>query len=228
MGVISMLFRHRRRRPIYIGLHLRPLSKKMRVRLTLFVVLAAVTAFFTQASLYLRELSCDIALSNAEDAMILRINETIYDEFAEKDYDYDYFVTLERDNNGKVVAVYANMARINALSSKILKNVVNASNNGDLSIEIPIGTLTGASLMMGRGPKIPVDITALTSSHVDFKNELISAGINQTKHQIKFVIVMDVYIALPWSKVTTQVQNEVLIAETVIIGDVPQTYLNME
>jgi len=220
--------RYRRRvRPFYLGLHMRPLSRKARVMIALFAVLTAVTAFMIQASLYLRELSCDIAVSNAQDMMILCINNTISEKFSAEDYDYDYFVSLERDNNGDVVAVYANMARINALSSAILQDVVEASNSGDLSVKIPAGTLSGISLLLGRGPVIPVEITVLTSSHVDFENELISAGINQTKHQIKLNIVMDIYIVLPWHKATTQVVSEVLIAETVIIGDVPGTYFNM-
>lgn len=222
-----MLWRRRHRRPVYIDLHLRPITRRARVLITLVVMLTAVLAFMIQASMYLRELSCDIAVSNAQDLMILCINNTISDKFAEEDYDYDYFVSLERDNNGDVVAVYANMARINALSAAILQDVVKASNNGDLSIRIPIGTLSGISLLLGKGPRIPVDISALTSSHVDFENELISAGINQTKHQIKLIIIIDIYIVLPWHKETTQVVSEVLIAETVIIGDVPQTYFNM-
>lgn len=195
---------------------------------TTLVILAVFSAMIIRASLYLRELSCDMAVSNAEDLMILCINNTISNKFSEENYGYDYFVTLERNNDGDVVAVYANMARINALSSEILQDVVNASNNGDLSLKIPIGNLLGVSFLLGRGPQIPVKITMLTSSHVDFKNELIAAGINQTKHQIKLNIVIDIYIVLPWKKMTTEVVSEVLIAETVIVGDVPQTYFNVE
>lgn len=223
-----MLWRRYRRRPVYIDFHLKPISRRARILLTLSVVLVALTAFVIQASLYLRQLAGDMAVSNAEDLMILCINDTISKKFAEEDYEYDYFVTLERDDNGDVVAVYANMARINALSSEILQGVVNASNSGELSLSIPLGNLLGMSLLMGRGPRIPVEITMLTSSHVDFENELVSAGINQTKHQIKLDIIVDIYIVMPWEKLTTQVDSQVLIAETVIIGDVPQTYLNME
>ncbi|NCB50957.1 MAG: sporulation protein YunB [Clostridia bacterium] len=227
MGVVPMLYRRRRRRPVYMDLHLRSLSRRARLLIALVAVLTAASAFVIQASMYLRELSCDIAVSNAQDLMILCINNTISNKFSEEEFDYDYFVTLERDNNGDVVAVYANMARINALSAEILQDVVKASNNGDLSIKIHAGNLSGISLLLGKGPLIPVNITALTSSHVDFENELISAGINQTKHQIKLDIIVDVYIVLPWHKATTQVVSELLIAETVIIGDVPETYFNM-
>ena len=66
----------------------------------------------------------------------------------------------------------------------------------------------------------------LTSSHVDFKNELSDAGINQTKHQIKLDVVVDIDVIMPWQTISTQVVSEILIAETVILGDVPDTYLN--
>ena len=97
-----------------------------------------------------------------------------------------------------------------------------------MSLEIPIGNLLGSSLLLGRGPDIPVDITMLSSSRVDFKNELVSAGINQTKHQMKLDVVIDIDVIMPWRTVSTQVVSEILIAETVIVGQVPQTYLDME
>ena len=82
------------------------------------------------------------------------------------------------------------------------------------------------SLLLGRGFDIPVDITMLSSSRVDFKNDLISAGINQTKHQMKLDVVIDIDVIMPWRTVSTQVVSEILIAETVILGEVPETYLN--
>jgi sporulation protein YunB len=192
------------------------------------ILLAVIAAFIIQASLYLRELTCAMSLSDATDMMTLCINSTISKKLAEGNFDYDYFVTLECDDSGGVVAVYANMSRINALSSEILQDVVNASDSGDLNLNIPIGNLLGSSLLLGRGPTIPVEITMLTSSHVDFKNELASAGINQTKHQIILDVVVDIDVVLPWKTASTQVVSEVLVAETIIVGSVPETYFNME
>ena len=118
------------------------------------------------------------------------------------------------------------MARINALSSELLSDIVHAADGGQLSLSIPVGNVLGSSLLLGKGPEIPVDITMLTSSHVDFKNELSDAGINQTKHQIKLDVVVDIDVIMPWQTISTQVVSEILIAETVILGDVPDTYLN--
>ena len=68
----------------------------------------------------------------------------------------------------------------------------------------------------------------LTSSYTDYKNELISAGINQTRHQIKLEVVVDIDILVPWDTMSTQVVSEALIAETIIVGKVPETYVDTE
>ena len=81
---------------------------------------------------------------------------------------------------------------------------------------------------MGKGPEIPVDIIMLTSSRTDYKNVLETASINQTKHQILLRVIVDVDVLVPWETVSTQVECDVLIAETVIVGTVPDTYFNLE
>lgn len=223
-----MLRRRRPRRPVYLDLHLPPMRRATRWALIALCLLLFFGWVAVRSVMYLRELSCDMVLSDAVDLMTLCVNGTINRTLAEKDYGYDYFVTLERDESGAVTAIKANMARINALSSELLSDIVEAADKGELSLSIPLGNILGSSLLLGKGPDIPVDITLLTSSRVDFKNELSAAGINQTKHEMKLDVVVDIDVVLPWRTVSTQVVTEILIAETVIVGEVPQTYLNME
>lgn len=221
-----MLRRRRPRRPLYVDMHF-SLPGRAGAVLLFLVLLASVIAFTAQAALYLRELSCAMALSDATDLMTLCINNAISEKMREGDYSYDYFVALEKSDNGGVVALKTNMSRINAFSAELLSDVVRAADNGSLEIDIPLGNLVGSSLLLGRGPDIPVEITMLTSSRVDCLNELSEAGINQTKHQIKLDVVIDIDVILPWKTQSTQVVSEILVAETVIVGSVPQTYLNM-
>ena len=215
-----------RRRPMYIDVHLPRMSRKGKLLVIITVVLGILAAVTIKSIAYFRELSRQMVLSDATDLMTLCINDTISRKFAEEDYDYDYFVNLEYGADGSVTAVQTNMARINALSSELLSDIVHAADGGQLSLSIPVGNVLGSSLLLGKGPEIPVDITMLTSSHVDFKNELSDAGINQTKHQIKLDVVVDIDVIMPWQTISTQVVSEILIAETVILGDVPDTYLN--
>ena len=215
-----------RRRPVYLDVHLPHMSRRAKLLVILTVVLAILAAVIIRSILYFRELSCQMVISDATDLMTLCINDTISRKFAEEDYDYDYFVDLDYGSDGTVNAVRANMARINALSSELLSDIVHAADGGELSLSIPIGNVLGSSLLLGKGPEIPVDITMLSSSYVDFQNELSDAGINQTKHQIKLEVVIDIDVIMPWQTVSTQVVSEILIAETVILGDVPDTYFN--
>ena len=223
-----MLRRRRPRRPVYLDLHLPPMRRATRWALIVLCLLLFFGWVAVRSVMYLRELSCDMVLSDAVDLMTLCVNDTINRTLSGRDYGYDYFVTIDRDERGAVTAIKANMARINALSSELLSDIVEAADRGELSLSIPIGNILGSSLLLGKGPDIPVDITLLTSSRVDFKNEISAAGINQTKHEMKLDVVVDIDVVLPWRTVSTQVVTEILIAETVIVGEVPQTYLNME
>ena len=103
----------------------------------------------------------------------------------------------------------------------ILKRVDQVSAR-DLSI--PVGTLTGSTLLAGRGPRISVRMESVGSSSATFENEFTSAGINQTKHKIVLKIDVSASILLPGFSTAVVVSNNVTVAETVIVGSVPDTY----
>ena len=169
------MLNRRRRRPLYVDVHLPPMRQRTKLAIVLVLIAAVLVSVGIRGAIYLRELSCDMVLSDATDLMTLCINDTISRKLASEDYDYDYFVNLEYGADGSVTAVQTNMARINALSSELLSDIVHAADGGQLSLSIPVGNVLGSSLLLGKGPEIPVDITMLTSSHVDFKNELSDA-----------------------------------------------------
>lgn len=187
----------------------------------------AFFAFLVCMTIYLRTVSTQIAISDASDIVSMRINSVIADLMNQGNFDGDYFVTFEKGTNGEVSAISCNMAHINTLSAEILDRVVGATENYTATVHIPLGNLSGLSLLMGRGPKVPVEIVTLTSSRVVFHNGIVTAGINQTKHQITLEVKVDIDILVPWGSESTQVVSEVLIADTVIVGQVPDTYLDI-
>ena len=191
-------------------------------------VLVALLLFMASATLYLKDISSEIAVSDASDAVTVSINNAIADIMRDGDYSADYFVTFEKSETGEVTAISSNMARINALSAKILDRIVGATDTHMLTVNIPVGNLTGVSVLMGRGPKVPVKIITMTSSRVEFNNSIVTAGINQTKHQINLEVIVDIDILVPWGTESTQVVTEVLIADTIVVGRVPDTYLSMD
>ena len=194
-----------------------------------FLTFSAVFLLFAaSAFIFLNDISSQIAVSDACDIVTEKVNRTVAEIFDEKNYDADWFVSFEKSENGEVSAVSCNMARINSLSAEILSRTVDSTKNNTIVVSIPIGNLTGISLLMGRGPQIPVRILMLTSSRVQFSNNLTSAGINQTKHQFSINVIVDVDVLLPWGTESSQVGTEVLIADTVIVGNVPQTLFDMQ
>ena len=201
-------------------------TQKGHILLTL--LLLGLLALIIQASSFLKQLSREIALSDAIDLTTITINETIHRKMAESNFDDNYFVSFEKDNEGNITAISTNMARVNSFSSEVLSEIVRSCANGELNIRVPVGNLMGSNILLGKGPEVPVDIIMLTSSYTDFRNELVSAGINQTKHQIILEVVVDIDVLLPWETSNTRVVSETLIAETVVVGRVPETYVNTE
>ena len=189
--------------------------------LVIIAVLAAISVF-------LRDLSTKIAVSDAADIVTKTVNDSISEVIGAGNYGIDYFISLERDENGDITAIASDMAHINLLSTQILNSVIASTDNGVIKVSIPLGNLTGLNLLMGKGPDVDVDIIMLTSSRVDFKNDIIPCGINQSKYQLLLEITVDVDVIVPWGTESAETVTEVIVADTVIIGEVPETYLNME
>ena len=211
---------------VYAGLSVDRLPRK-RPRLHIFIFGAVLLLLLFSSALYLRKLSSEIAMSDAVDAVTLAINDSVAKVMEKHDYSYEDYVSLEKDNAGNITAITTNTTRINALSAEILKEIVSAADNQKLDIRIPLGNLLGSNLLLGRGPEIPVEILMLTSSFVRFDNDLISTGINQSKHVITLRAEVDVDILIPWATVSAAVDSDIMIAETVIVGRVPETYVSV-
>lgn len=217
-----------RRYAAYPRPYRRLLTANQKGWLLLWLLLAGILAFTIKSGAYLKQLAGEMALSDASDLVILAINDVVNRKMAEGEYNYDYFISLEKDYAGGITAITTNMVEINAFATQVLDDVVRSADGGELNVEIPLGNLLGFNLSIGRGPKVPVKIIMLTSSRADFKNELVSSGINQTRHQMILEIVVDIDILMPWETMSTQVVSRTLIAETVIVGGVPDTFVNVE
>ena len=91
-------------------------------------------------------------------------------------------------------------------------------------LAIPLGSLTGSPLLAGRGPLLHIKMQSVGSSSAHFENAFASAGINQTRHEIRLVVDVYVSVLLPGFSTVTKVTNRCAVAETVIVGSVPDTY----
>ncbi|MBQ9330316.1 MAG: sporulation protein YunB [Oscillibacter sp.] len=177
------------------------------------------------ATAHLRPLLASLAVTRASNMVNRIVSEAVDEAIENGEIRYDQLISFEKDKEGRITAVHSNMAVCNRLQSEILDIIlarIDQVSARDLSI--PVGTLLGSPLLAGRGPRISVRMESVGSSSAWFENAFTSAGINQTNHQIVLHIDVSVAILLPGFTAATQVSNAVTVAETVIVGAVPQTY----
>jgi sporulation protein YunB len=141
------------------------------------------------------------------------------------DVGYSDLIDIEKDDQGKIVLVSANAVMMNQLAaSTAIAAQEKILNLGEPGIGIPIGTIVGGPLMTGRGPQIYVKFEPVGSVSTDFMTEFEDAGINQTRHKVYLVFDATVRILIGSSPQTVDISSQVLISDTIIIGEVPQSY----
>jgi sporulation protein YunB len=167
-------------------------------------------------------------LSLAEIQAKWKATEAVHNSILEnitKEISYDDMIKIETNTKGEVVYIQANIVVINRIASKAILDAQNALD--DLKSEhlsIPIGQITGSRLLAAYGPGIGFRVFPVGTVRLNVKDEFQNAGINQTRHKIYLEVISDMRIVFPFVKSTTQVKTDVAIADTVIVGPVPEHY----
>lgn len=146
-----------------------------------------------------------------------------------KKYSYDDLLNITKDANGNVTMVGTNVITVNEIISdipiRIQEELEKSENN---SFNIRLGSFLGSNLFAGRGPNVKIKMEISGNLDTDLKSEFTSAGINQTLHKIYLEIRCNVIILTPFETIEEQILNQVLLAEGLIVGDVPSCYYNLE
>lgn len=144
-------------------------------------------------------------------------------------YNYNKLVDIEKDEVGNINMVKTNIISINEITSSIANNIVKALEAyEDDIIYIRMGSFTGSKILSGMGPSIPIKIASVGSVSTNLESEFTSTGINQTLHRIYLEVTCSVTILTPFKNIGKDVVNQVLLAESVIVGNVPDGYYNLE
>ena len=203
----------------------RHLDRRVLFRLLALLLAVSLLALTLTATARMRPLLESLATTRVSNTVNRIIFEAVNEAIQNGDISYERLISLEKDNEGKITAVHSNMAAFNRLQSQILDIILAKIDQVSArELSIPIGTLTGSALLAGRGPRIRVRMESVGSSTARFNNRFESAGINQTKHQIILEVEVSVAILLPGFTTATKVSTAVTVAETVIVGAVPDTY----
>ena len=192
----------------------------------LLVILVVVCLGFLMLRSRYRDVIRDLAETQVKNTTSDLTNDAIAKQIAEGVIQYDRIVYFEKDLDGRITALKTNMSEVNRLKTDIL-NLINdeilALDTSDIGI--PIGSLFLPELFSGKGPAIPVRILSIRNSDATFASKFSQAGINQTLHQLTMVVSVDVAVLVLGQTSSFTVNSEVVVAETVIVGEVPSTFL---
>lgn len=170
-----------------------------------------------------------LAAAQVRSAVTAAVNNAVVTGIAEENISYDDMVTIETDEQGRVTVLKSNMAQVNLLRTHLLAAALEeVSGLTTRTFSIPMGNLTKTELLSGKGPGIKIRILSAGSASAAFRNSFTAAGVNQTLHQVILDVEVTVSILLPGGTAETAVSIPVCVAETVIVGQVPDTYLQLE
>ena len=204
------------------------LKKKKKIQAILIVICVITLVVAILFRLRLFPFVEDLATTKVINEMSNIINDAVDEQVSVGNVDYNDMVYLEKDINGNITALKTNMAKVNYLKTQILQTV--NEEIMDLSVDrigIPVGNVLFPEFFSGRGFYIPVRILSIRSSDGSFTNSFDQAGINQTLHQIVMHISISVTILTPSGTENVVAQSQVVVAETIIVGSVPNSYLNI-
>ncbi len=167
----------------------------------------------------------NIAEMRVKEIATKAVNESVYEEFAQN-INYSDLIQIETDKDGKIISLQANTVLMNTLAADMTLLIQNNIQNVTSSqVQIPIGSIMGSQILSQYGPMIKLNIIPIGMSKVNFKTEFEDCGINQTRHKIFLEVETYAKIIVPFNTDTINIQTVVPIAETVIVGEVPQSYI---
>ena len=206
------------------------MNRKKRIRrqillLTLLILFVSLALYFPlRVFPYMQE----VAENQVVNAVSGALTKAMTEQLRFGTVDYSKVIILERDTSGNVTALRTDMAQVARLKAEIFEILDDLVLQIDEhEIGIPIGSLVFPGLFAGKGFRLPVRIIALSTSNSEFFSDFTSAGINQTLQTIRMTFTVGLTIHSPAGKQDLEVSNDVIIAQTVLVGQVPQTMISL-
>ena len=203
-------------------------KKRRRRRIILIVLLLVVTGLILLVELHLSPYIRELARNQAVNAASNAITDAVGEMLRREDTDFSRVIVLEKDVQGHITALRTDMGQVERLKVEvlgILGGLIAEINTQQLGI--PLGNLLLPDLLAGTGPVLPVKAVSLTMSNADFFSDFTEAGINQTLQTLKVKFTISLTILTTVGYETVDVDSDVMVAQTVIVGTVPETYVNL-
>lgn len=200
------------------------LRKILRMTAIIFLILSAI---FLLLEKNLEAVILDLAHARAEAMAVEYIHQAIQDVMGQGVV-YGDMMQVQTDAGGRVTMLQANAVRMNELATATaLRAQEKLESAESQSVEIPLGAALGIPFLSALGPKVPVRIVPVSAVNASFSTEFESAGINQTRHKIFLSLLVSVRLVIPSGARQVSIAGQALIAEAIIVGQVPQSYVQV-
>lgn len=155
------------------------------------------------------------------------INYAILDKVAHRIHYNDLIIT-KQDEQGRIVMAQVNSMEVN----QVMANTTIATREALLELEdepfyIPLGEAMDSYILATYGPKIPIRMVPLGRVNTEVIDSFEEAGINQTRHKIYLQVHTEVQIIVPFIKESVEVVTTIPVADSIYIGEVPETVINL-
>ena len=205
-------------------------KQKIKKNILIFIIIflaSTLIGSFIYVDNKLRPTITVIAETKAEELANKSINKAVA-SVIDNSVKYEDLINVKTGENGKITMMQANSIAMNEIASQVALEIQSEMKKiKTTSTYIPIGTALGSPILAKYGPKIKVSIEPIGNVYVDFGTDFESSGINQTRHRIYLKAKTQVKVVVPITTSTKEVKTQIPICETVIVGDVPQSYVNV-
>ena len=169
-----------------------------------------------------------LAQAQARAMAVQVLNQSASEMLSTGSVTYDSLMNVTTGENGQVRLIQANAPEMNRLAAQVsLLAQEKLLGRGSQTVQVPLGSALGLTLLAGSGPRIAVQVLPVGSVHVEFHTDFQTAGINQTRHRVSLILTAQVQLVAPTGARTVEVSTQVAMAESIIVGEVPDTFTDV-
>lgn len=215
--------------PKYLRRSFRPHRRLPQAVLPLVATAVLSVAFFVRLSLRLSPLVETMATSKAVNEISVLISSVAEDCLVTERMGYQDFVDVETDRSGRITSLSFRAAEGSRFKAELVSRLSEQLDEIDTStLSVPVGNLTDMILFSALGPDVRVSVRSIGDVTAAYEHEFTDAGVNQTRHAIFLNVSVTVYLMIPGEMIPVTSEERVCIAETIIVGEVPDAYLNLQ
>lgn len=156
------------------------------------------------------------------------VNQKVLEEYS-KEFNYDKIITVEKDDDGNITMLRADTLKMNRIACDVaLETQKELKNASKIKVSVPLGYIFNNNIIAFSGPKIPVYMEPVGYIETKYVSKFESAGINQTRHKINVIVKTNIRVIVPSKNDEIEVNSEIPIAETIIVGKIPSTSIGLD